>query len=493
MKKSIFIILIVIGLGLPIFVWAQGILSGPLVPCGTAINPNPCTLCDIFKVAKNIIDFLLLIIFFVATIFIVIGGIRMLTSAGSPEHVDRGKRMITAAIVGVIIALVSWILLAELFIALVGEQTAEGGNVEQGFPWPWNEIQCTGGGITPPPEIPPSGSELVYCVCEYSNNQINATLISGYEDNWYNCQQRCTSSSSTTYCAATFTGEANLYCALGSSSSLSRQTACMLRQRSYERVGTSCYDTFNNCNNAIDNQFRSTCYVDGNLMCHCNTDAPEGLTDPCTSSGLPLAIFKYSEGRFVSCYNNVLTCSSRVGIGCDFCRLGCPSGEVPPPAPQWCTRSSSKTWPIAGINPNQRGDASGVLANFLDCLYLQPDMDTGHPITSISDDRLCNNTCIFSGGTCSTACSHVCSSAHYGCGPSSFCYGYSYAVDIDIANGSTDEEPDVNHAAYNCAQTLWGATIKCLGPSNDPANHNNHVHISISAARGCGWDSVGAN
>jgi len=183
MKKYLLFILIISGLVLPIFVRAS-ILSGPIVPCGGQ-GQNPCTLCDIFVMAKNIIDFLLLIIFFVATIFIVIGGIRMLTSAGSPEHVDRGKRMITAAIVGVIIALLSWILLAELFIALVGKTTAEGGDVGQGFPWPWNEIQCVGGGVVEPPET------SVFCCCDLSDGSYTCSTYSGMTECQSDCSTHC--------------------------------------------------------------------------------------------------------------------------------------------------------------------------------------------------------------------------------------------------------------------------------------------------------------
>ena len=241
-------------------------------------------------------------------------------------------------------------------------------------------------------------------------------------------------------------------------------------------------------------------------------------TEPIGGDGERVERFTYchiqyadSADAMVLNYNTEAECRSGCPAICDLVvpRSNCQSWcclevnrngfdnvcTTPPPQTNWCNRSSSATWPISGINPNQRGDASGVLANFLDCLYLQPDMDTGHPINSISDDRLCDNTCTFSGASCSTQCQHSCASAHYGCGPSSSCYGYSYAVDIDIADGSTTEETAVNHAAYTCAQMLWGAgsLIKCLGPSNDPTSHSNHIHISIAAARGCGCDSIGAN
>src|SRR3989344_670511 len=32
----------------------------PLVPCGTSVNPTPCNQCDLFRLLKNIIDFVLI-------------------------------------------------------------------------------------------------------------------------------------------------------------------------------------------------------------------------------------------------------------------------------------------------------------------------------------------------------------------------------------------------------------------------------------------------
>src|SRR4030043_431574 len=132
MKKQIFIILIICGLILPFFASAQ-ILRGPIVPCGRCCNEydqsntniclrpcpgvtppesaNRCTLCDIFKLAQNIINFILAAIFVIAPIFVIAGGIMMLTSAGEPDKVSRGKKAITSAIIGLIIALLSWVII----------------------------------------------------------------------------------------------------------------------------------------------------------------------------------------------------------------------------------------------------------------------------------------------------------------------------------------------------------------------------------------------
>jgi amino acid transporter len=138
MPKTIFISLIILGLIVPLFALG-GNLSGPIVPCGTKANPNSCTLCDIFVMIQMIIDFVTAGLFVLAGIFVAVGGVRILASAGSPEHVDAGKRMITSAITGIVIALLSWVILNMLFLGLFGEQ--------KGFQGPWNKIQCVGGGV----------------------------------------------------------------------------------------------------------------------------------------------------------------------------------------------------------------------------------------------------------------------------------------------------------------------------------------------------------
>lgn len=464
------------------------LVSAGIVPCGTSENPEPCNICHFFQMLKLIIDGTALILGAWAAIYIVIGGIAMLISGGEPEKTNQGKRMITYAIFGVIIAFVAWIIISETMLILVGE----GRGTRGVMPWPWNRIECE------PTEPIEGGGEVAvgeYCICEvpvYATMDRNISLfieIKGTNLNTAdNCRNNCNSSNAGTYCPDRVTSNnPRLRCA-NQSSLQTIQTVCTREEATSDSITGACFTDSIACYDAARTTYIRQCMLDNRLICTCTS----GLATWCTSSrpiGLQRRIHEVGVGGLFNAWDCVRNCEYSGG----YCRLG--SLSTPPISiVNWCTRSSSATWPISGINPNQRGDVSGVLANFLDCLYLQPDMDTGHPITSISDNNLCSGTCTFSGATCSSQCQHSCDSAHYGCGPSSSCWGYSYAVDIDITDGSTAEETDVNHAAYTCAQMLWGTTqIKCLGPSNDSANHNNHVHISISWVRGCGCDSIGTN
>jgi hypothetical protein len=134
MLKYLFFILLTITFLLPFSVSAQEFAfpGFPIVPCGRTGQPD-CKLCHLFVMAKNIIDWILAFIIVIAPVFILIGGIVILTAAGKPDQVALGKRMITSAIIGVAIGLLSWTILSTLFNTLVGET---------GFPWPWNNPNC---------------------------------------------------------------------------------------------------------------------------------------------------------------------------------------------------------------------------------------------------------------------------------------------------------------------------------------------------------------
>lgn len=188
MKKTIFIILIIAGLVLPFFA-LSGDLKGPIVPCGIKSDPSrskDCTLCDIFVMIQNIIDFILIAIFIISPILIVAGGIIILTSAGIPERTGLGKKIITNTVIGIIIALVSWTIINVVFNTLVGENP-------KGVPWPWYKIECVGGETTPPT---PPAEEKKMCTCGATSSLGNRLYNSAAE-----CSSQCNS-----YCNAQYSG-----------------------------------------------------------------------------------------------------------------------------------------------------------------------------------------------------------------------------------------------------------------------------------------------
>lgn len=141
-------LLIIVILLTPFPVWADfnpvNALKGPIVPCGqkqdipsTLEHENvPCTLCHFFVMAKRIIEFILALIIFLAPAFIAAGGIIILSSAGKPDQVSWGKRMITYSIIGLFIAFGAYLIVGTVLNALIG------GEKIPGIPWAWYKFDC---------------------------------------------------------------------------------------------------------------------------------------------------------------------------------------------------------------------------------------------------------------------------------------------------------------------------------------------------------------
>lgn len=98
-----------------------------LVPC----SGTDCTTCDLFLLAQNVFKFVLEIIFAIVVVILVIGGFYLLTSAGNPKNVEKGKIIIRDALIGLAITLCSWLIINTVLWLLTGGQPGE-----------WWKIQC---------------------------------------------------------------------------------------------------------------------------------------------------------------------------------------------------------------------------------------------------------------------------------------------------------------------------------------------------------------
>ena len=92
---------------------------------------GPCTFCDFVKVAANVVGVLRNLAFGVAVIAIIAGAILMIISAGNPGRFNTGKSFIINAIIGVVIALMAWIIIGTVLHLLTRNPNL-----------PWNEIIC---------------------------------------------------------------------------------------------------------------------------------------------------------------------------------------------------------------------------------------------------------------------------------------------------------------------------------------------------------------
>lgn len=77
-----------------------------------------CKLPQFFILINNIIKVIIRLTLIIVPVLIAFGGIVILTAGGSSERVGQGKAMITAAVVGLVIVLLSFVILKLIFLAL---------------------------------------------------------------------------------------------------------------------------------------------------------------------------------------------------------------------------------------------------------------------------------------------------------------------------------------------------------------------------------------
>lgn len=70
---------------------------------------------DLKETIINILNWLLGIMTLVAVVMIIIGGFTWLTAGGNEEKVDKAKKIISAAVIGLIIVLLAWAIV--IFVA----------------------------------------------------------------------------------------------------------------------------------------------------------------------------------------------------------------------------------------------------------------------------------------------------------------------------------------------------------------------------------------
>jgi hypothetical protein len=102
---------LVAALAFPAAVFAQGTPYsiediGGTVGLGTA---------DLKTTVINVISWVLGILALVAVVMIIIGGFQWLTAAGSEEKIEKAKKVISAAVIGLIIVLLAWAIV--IFVA----------------------------------------------------------------------------------------------------------------------------------------------------------------------------------------------------------------------------------------------------------------------------------------------------------------------------------------------------------------------------------------
>lgn len=88
-------------------------LAAGLVPC----EGIDCGKADFYQLIANVINFAIHNLAFpLVVLFFLIGGFLLLTSGGSPNRIEQGKKAITGAIIGLVIVLTSVVVINTLIV-----------------------------------------------------------------------------------------------------------------------------------------------------------------------------------------------------------------------------------------------------------------------------------------------------------------------------------------------------------------------------------------
>ncbi|MEK7090637.1 MAG: transglycosylase SLT domain-containing protein, partial [Patescibacteria group bacterium] len=146
-----------------------------LVPCGTETYPagtiknvggrdvdvsgqvsNPCSICHIFTLLQNLLNFLWWYISIpLATLMLAYAGFLLMIpslGSGSPPMITKGKKVLKNTVVGIIIVFFSWLFIDTIIKVLAGQELGSRGAAEIGEYGPWNKVNCdTRTAVSTPP------------------------------------------------------------------------------------------------------------------------------------------------------------------------------------------------------------------------------------------------------------------------------------------------------------------------------------------------------
>ncbi len=106
----------------PVTVNAQGLV--PLVPCGGDLPP--CEICHVFQLFGNIVNTIVWkVVPAIATIMIIVTGIRFFTAMGKPAELEKIKTMFKGIVFGFLIVVLAWSITVGLY-GIMGAGTPVG-------------------------------------------------------------------------------------------------------------------------------------------------------------------------------------------------------------------------------------------------------------------------------------------------------------------------------------------------------------------------------
>src|SRR3989344_3028428 len=129
---------------------AQAQILKGIVPCGKTSDigtPNQtCTVCHLFVLIKNLIDFMLYVAAPLVTLAAIFIGFQFLFSGGSPAKISDAKGKLRLLVIGIFWVFGSWLVISSILNFFADQKV---------FPRPWNKISCE---VSQPTSQPPGVS-----------------------------------------------------------------------------------------------------------------------------------------------------------------------------------------------------------------------------------------------------------------------------------------------------------------------------------------------
>ncbi|RJQ13746.1 hypothetical protein C4553_02535 [Candidatus Parcubacteria bacterium] len=146
----VFVTVLLSALFAPNFIFAQ---QTGIVPCGDYFDASgnlvkdPCTVCHTLVVVQRIINLLIGpppggIVYAIVIAMVAYGGFIYLTAGGSEGRVRKAKEVLSAALIGLLIGLGSYLIVNTVINVMSGLGSSTATAQPQGFPWPWNQVSC---------------------------------------------------------------------------------------------------------------------------------------------------------------------------------------------------------------------------------------------------------------------------------------------------------------------------------------------------------------
>ncbi|MFA6588434.1 MAG: hypothetical protein WCT08_05190 [Patescibacteria group bacterium] len=148
------------------FIGPAGLITIPAEQYGTATYPvdlweitnyttnKNCDLDDFLGLFVNLFSWGLYILSALAVFFFFLGGGTLLLSGGSEERIRTGKMILTNTVIGLFVALGSWLIVNVAVIALTGNQKNGVGYIIENQPWFKINTTSNYKGCGTPPEYP---------------------------------------------------------------------------------------------------------------------------------------------------------------------------------------------------------------------------------------------------------------------------------------------------------------------------------------------------